>query len=84
MVVAKQLGRKAIGIEIEEKYCEIAVKRLAQAQLQFPEQKNELPRLQTLWESGHPDRRGIELAIEDNFVDDTHDALKRLEGTEEP
>ncbi|MBU2061718.1 MAG: site-specific DNA-methyltransferase [Bacteroidetes bacterium] len=35
LLAAKQLGRKAVGIEQSQKYCDIAIERLSQIEMQF-------------------------------------------------
>jgi len=49
-VACKQLGRRCIGIEISEKYLQIAVRRLAQQEIEFEAPKARLEAEATLWD----------------------------------
>ena len=81
LIACQQLGIRGIGVEIEEKYAEIAAKRLHLRQEVFSfeesQPKRELRQLDVLLKSGHPDQEGIKKGIEDWLIQDAIEEEKR-------
>jgi DNA modification methylase len=59
LVAAKQRGMRATGIEIEERYCEIAAGRLDQEMLPFSEPEKRAPKEQTEMPLEPPSEPGV-------------------------
>jgi len=56
LIAAQSLGRKSIGIEVEERYCEVAVKRLQQKPLVFPKTERVVTQ-RKFWNEKSPTKR---------------------------
>ncbi len=83
-----KLGRRAVGMELKPSYYRQAVKNIEEViakrineepgELDFGEPsrpKQELAKLSALYESGHPDRDGIRMGMEDWIVEDAAEEL---------